>query len=119
VRAADPLPAASAAGQSSDYVAEEWRQDIVQFMQRVNHPVHQLKDLGSKVPRPKGLPPTIRLTAILREDPSQRFELTGEGNSLTVRLAKTRSASARPQVKVEAKTSAAEAKEEEGEVVAR
>ena len=74
-----------------EYV-EHWRLVILQYMLSkcaalgVSQPLLGLSEIGANVPRPPGVPTSVKLIDVMRGDPMVRFLVKGEGNALRARI---------------------------------
>jgi len=68
-----------------EHLKEEWRVSIAQHLEREGRAVY-VHELGSLVPRPRGLGANQKVVDVLRGDPQGRFAITGEGHELSVML---------------------------------
>lgn len=55
-------------------------------MPGVSQPLLGLSEIGANVPRPPGVPPSVKLIDVMRADPMIRFLIKGDGNALRVKI---------------------------------
>jgi hypothetical protein len=67
-----------------EYV-EEWRNSLAEYLSMQSATVG-LSDIGSNVARPSKLPTSVKLIDVLKSDEQNRFNVSGEGNSIRAKF---------------------------------
>jgi hypothetical protein len=73
---------------------DEWRSSIVRFLLESGENPVPMVTVGSEVARPASVGNTAKLSDVLKKDPHERFELNGEGISITVAIRRDKLAQA-------------------------
>ena len=67
-------------------IQEQWRRSIVEYLASLPTASCLVQELGSSVPKPQGVGKNYSVAEVIRRDEMGRFELTGQGPTMRVKL---------------------------------